>query len=86
MESHLAKLLVFIVVYGLLGYFLTRGIFEILKVVIDKTKGSLHVLFIFGVIIAGTFAMVNKERAPEYLEKIQFWKNNGSKTVYHYGQ
>ncbi len=78
----LYMLLIYIAVYAILGYLLIRVIFEILKLIIERTKGSLHVLFLFGAITAGLFAIVNREKAPEYLEKIQFWKDYDGNDIY----
>ena len=70
---------------GIFGYLITLGTFKLLETLILKTKGGLSGIFVFLVIVGCVFALLNKEKAPEYLEKIQFWKNNSSLVdVYDY--
>ncbi len=79
------KLLLLIFFTSILTYFITLGIFNLVKTIVEKSKDGLKGIFILLCLVLSVYAITQRERAPELLDQMVFWEqNDGSKSIHYY--
>lgn len=78
------KLLLMIICFSTLSYFITLGLFNLVKKIVDQTTGGLKGIWILLCLVLCVYAITQRERAPELIEQMMFWEDLFSSNTTQY--
>ncbi len=68
------KLLLIIISGSTLLYFITLGLFNLLKTIAEQTTNGLKGIFFLICLVSCIYALTQRERAPELIDELMFWE------------